>query len=115
MTFGKSNAKVYVPSTQGIRFSDVAGEDEAKESLAEIVDYLHNSKKYTEAGASMPKAGSFSITFVDTSFISIVAFQDGGFRISRFGFGTVISRGALSTNIINRQVPTRTPTITLRK
>ena len=55
MTFGKSNAKVYVPSTQGIRFSDVAGEDEAKESLAEIVDYLHNSKKYTEAGASMPK------------------------------------------------------------
>ena len=55
MTFGKSNAKVYVPSTQGIRFADVAGEDEAKESLAEIVDYLHNPQKYTEAGASMPK------------------------------------------------------------
>lgn len=52
---GKSNAKIYVQSTQGIRFSDVAGEDEAKESLAEIVDYLHNPKKYTEAGASMPK------------------------------------------------------------
>ena len=52
---GKSNAKVYVPSTQGIRFSDVAGEDEAKESLQEIVDYLHNPQKYTEAGASMPK------------------------------------------------------------
>ncbi len=52
---GKSNAKVYVQSTQGIHFSDVAGEDEAKESLAEIVDYLHNPKKYTEAGASMPK------------------------------------------------------------
>ena len=52
---GKSNAKVYVPSTQGIRFSDVAGEDEAKESLQEIVDYLHNPAKYTEAGASMPK------------------------------------------------------------
>ena len=52
---GKSNAKVYVQSTKGIRFSDVAGEDEAKESLAEIVDYLHNPKKYTEAGASMPK------------------------------------------------------------
>ena len=57
MTFGmgKSNAKVYVPSTQGIRFADVAGEDEAKESLQEIVDYLHTPQKYTEAGASMPK------------------------------------------------------------
>ena len=53
--FGKSNAKVYVPSTQGIHFSDVAGEDEAKESLAEIVDYLHNPKKYSDVGASMPK------------------------------------------------------------
>ena len=52
---GKSNAKVYVQSTKGIKFSDVAGEDEAKESLAEIVDYLHNPKKYTEVGASMPK------------------------------------------------------------
>ncbi len=52
---GKSNAKVYVQSTQGIHFDDVAGEDEAKESLAEIVDYLHNPKKYTDAGASMPK------------------------------------------------------------
>ena len=53
--FGKSNAKVYVPSTQGIHFSDVAGEDEAKESLAEIVDYLHDPKKYSDVGASMPK------------------------------------------------------------
>ena len=53
--FGKSNAKVYVPSTQGIHFSDVAGEDEAKESLSEIVDYLHNPKKYPDVGASMPK------------------------------------------------------------
>ena len=52
---GKSNAKVYVQSTHGIRFDDVAGEDEAKESLAEIVDYLHNPSKYTDAGASMPK------------------------------------------------------------
>ena len=52
---GKSNAKVYVQSTAGIRFSDVAGEAEAKESLAEIVDYLHNPKKYTDVGASMPK------------------------------------------------------------
>ena len=52
---GKSNAKVYVQSTQGIHFSDVAGEDEAKESLTEIVDYLHNPKKYTDVGASMPK------------------------------------------------------------
>ncbi len=52
---GKSNAKVYVPSTEGIHFSDVAGEDEAKENLAEIVDYLHNPKKYTDVGASMPK------------------------------------------------------------
>ena len=55
MAFGKSNAKVYVQSSQGIRFSDVAGEDEAKESLAEIVDYLHDPKKYTDVGASMPK------------------------------------------------------------
>ena len=52
---GKSNAKVYVPSTDGIRFDDVAGEDEAKERLAEIVDYLHNPKKYSDVGASMPK------------------------------------------------------------
>ncbi len=52
---GKSNAKVYVQSTKGIKFSDVAGEDEAKESLTEVVDYLHNPGKYTEAGASMPK------------------------------------------------------------
>ena len=52
---GNSSARVYVQSTRGIRFSDVAGEDEAKESLAEIVDYLHNPQKYTQAGASMPK------------------------------------------------------------
>ena len=55
MSFGKSNAKVYVKSTQGIKFSDVAGEDEAKESLSEIVDYLHNPEKYREIGAAMPK------------------------------------------------------------
>lgn len=52
---GKSNAKVYVKSSEGIKFSDVAGEDEAKESLAEIVDYLHDPGKYKEVGASMPK------------------------------------------------------------
>ena len=52
---GKSNAKVYIQSTEGIHFSDVAGEDEAKESLAEVVDYLHNPTKYSEVGASMPK------------------------------------------------------------
>lgn len=52
---GKSNAKIYVQSTEGIHFDDVAGEDEAKENLAEIVDYLHNPEKYTEVGASMPK------------------------------------------------------------
>ena len=52
---GKSNAKVYVKSSGGIKFSDVAGEDEAKENLAEIVDYLHNPDKYREIGASMPK------------------------------------------------------------
>lgn len=52
---GKSNAKVYVRSSEGIKFSDVAGEDEAKENLAEIVDYLHNPQKYKEIGASMPK------------------------------------------------------------
>ena len=55
MTFGKSNAKVYVESTTGIKFKDVAGEDEAKEALTEIVDFLHNPKKYTEIGAVMPK------------------------------------------------------------
>ncbi len=55
LSFGKSNAKIYVQSTQGIRFSDVAGEDEAKESLAEVVDYLHNPQKYIDAGAAMPK------------------------------------------------------------
>ena len=52
---GKSNAKVYVQSSDGIKFSDVAGEEEAKENLTEIVDYLHNPKKYTDVGASMPK------------------------------------------------------------
>ena len=55
MSFGKSNAKVYVKSSTGIKFTDVAGEDEAKELLTEIVDYLHNPHKYTEIGASMPK------------------------------------------------------------
>ena len=52
---GKSNAKVYVHSSDGIKFADVAGEDEAKENLTEIVDYLHNPKKYEEIGAKMPK------------------------------------------------------------
>ncbi len=52
---GKSNAKIYVKSSDGIRFSDVAGEDEAKENLSEIVDYLHNPEKYREIGANMPK------------------------------------------------------------
>ena len=52
---GKSNAKIYVKSSDGIKFDDVAGEDEAKENLAEIVDYLHNPKKYEAIGASMPK------------------------------------------------------------
>ena len=52
---GRSNAKVYVKSSEGIKFTDVAGEDEAKESLAEIVDYLHNPGKYREVGAAVPK------------------------------------------------------------
>ena len=55
LSFGESNARVYVPSEEGIRFSDVAGVDEAKESLAEIVDYLHNPERYREVGAKMPK------------------------------------------------------------
>ena len=55
MAFGKSNAKVYVQSETGIKFADVAGEDEAKEVLSELVDYLHDPKKYQEIGASMPK------------------------------------------------------------
>ena len=55
MQFGKSNAKVYVESSTGIKFEDVAGEDEAKEILKEIVDFLHNPQKYQEIGASMPK------------------------------------------------------------
>src|SRR5699024_6576126 len=55
MSFGKSNAKIYVQSTTGIKFSDVAGEDEAKEILTELVDFLHNPAKYTEIGATMPK------------------------------------------------------------
>ena len=55
MQFGKSNAKVYVESSTGIKFADVAGEDEAKDVLKEIVDFLHNPEKYKEIGATMPK------------------------------------------------------------
>ena len=55
MQFGKSNAKVYIASETGIKFNDVAGEDEAKENLMEIVDFLHNPAKYQEIGAKMPK------------------------------------------------------------
>ena len=55
MTFGKSHPKIYVKSSTGIKFSDVAGEDEAKELLTELVDYLHNPEKYAEIGASLPK------------------------------------------------------------
>ena len=55
MQFGKSNAKVYIASETGIKFTDVAGEDEAKENLQEVVDFLHNPQKYQEIGARMPK------------------------------------------------------------
>ncbi|GAB6155936.1 hypothetical protein JCM17380_46880 [Desulfosporosinus burensis] len=55
MTFGKSNAKIYVQAQTGKTFADVAGQDESKEALAEIVDFLHNPKKYSEIGASLPK------------------------------------------------------------
>lgn len=55
MSFGKSNAKIYVQSTDGIKFTNVAGQDEAKEALTEIVDFLHNPKKYTAIGAKLPK------------------------------------------------------------
>ena len=55
MMFGKSKARIYVKSTEGIKFADVAGEDEAKENLAEIVEYLHNPDRYKEIGAKMPK------------------------------------------------------------
>ena len=55
MSFGKSNAKVYVQSTGGVKFSDVAGEDEAKELLSEIVDFLHDPEKYAKIGATIPK------------------------------------------------------------
>lgn len=56
---GKSNAKVYVKSSNGIRFDDVEGVDEAEENLADIVDYLHNPSKYKEIGATMPKVYRF--------------------------------------------------------
>ena len=55
MQFGKSSAKVYIASETGIKFTDVAGEDEAKENLMEVVDFLHNPRKYQEIGAKMPK------------------------------------------------------------
>ena len=55
MTFGKSNAKIYVEAKTGKSFSDVAGQDEAKEALSEIVDFLHHPERYTEIGASLPK------------------------------------------------------------
>ena len=66
MAFGKSNAKVYVQSETGIKFADVAGEDEAKEVLSELVDYLHDPKKYQEIGASMPK-GALLVCLLYTS------------------------------------------------
>ena len=62
---GKSNAKIYVHSTEGIKFEDVAGEDEAKESLMEIVEYLHDPSKYNDIGASMPKGIPVSYTHLD--------------------------------------------------
>lgn len=55
MSLGKSGAKIYVESTDGIKFENVAGQDEAKEALSELVDFLHNPKKYTEIGAKLPK------------------------------------------------------------
>ena len=55
MQFGKSSAKVYIASETGMKFTDVAGEDEAKENLQEVVDFLHNPEKYQEIGAKMPK------------------------------------------------------------
>ena len=55
MSFGKSNAKIYVKAQTGKTFADVAGQDEAKEALAEIVDFLHNPGKYAEIGADLPK------------------------------------------------------------
>ena len=55
MGVGKSNAKVYVEKQTGVTFKDVAGQDEAKESLQEVVDFLHNPKKYSEIGAKLPK------------------------------------------------------------
>ena len=55
MQFGKSSAKVYIASETGMKFTDVAGEDEAKENLMEVVDFLHNPRKYQEIGAKMPK------------------------------------------------------------
>lgn len=55
MTFGKSNAKIYVEAQTGKSFADVAGQDEAKEALSEIVDFLHAPKRYTEIGATLPK------------------------------------------------------------
>jgi cell division protease FtsH len=55
MSFGKSNARIYVEAQTGISFDDVAGQDEAKEALSEVVDFLHNPAKYKEIGAKIPK------------------------------------------------------------
>ena len=55
MSFGKSNARIYVEAQTGISFDDVAGQDEAKEALSEVVDFLHNPAKYREIGAKIPK------------------------------------------------------------
>ncbi len=56
MTFGKSNAKIYAENETGITFADVAGEEEAKDALKEIVDFLHNPQKYADIGANLPRA-----------------------------------------------------------
>lgn len=58
MTFGKSNAKIYAESETGVTFADVAGEEEAKDALKEIVDFLHDPKKYADIGATLPKGSS---------------------------------------------------------
>ena len=116
MSFGKSNAKVYVQSTEGIRFSDVAGEEEAKELLKEIVDYLHNPGRYTEIGATIPK-GALLVGPPGTGKALLAKAVAGGANVPFFSISgsefveMFVGRGAAKVRDLFKQANEKAPCI----